>query len=144
MGRGAVEGQVMLCVKLHRWVTHLSQVSVHVGDMVCVLLPVLWFAMNHTLPTCFVLFSVYFDVVRLLIMGRGVNRWLFILLLQLLHCGNFSHQLQVLASCTPHEALSPPPYNVSPATKTIGTHQQVCVLCYTCVEGVWLAVLVQN
>ena len=116
----------------------------HVCDLVCVSQTIGWFVMNHALPVHFVLFSVYFDVVGLLIMRCGVNRLLFILLPQLLHWGNFSHQLQVVAHCIPHDAQSPPPYNVSPAIKTIGAHQQVWFLYYTCVEGVWLAAFVQH
>ena len=57
--------------------------------------------------------------------------------------GQFHPPVAGVGHCIPHEAQSPPPYNVSPATKTIGTHQQVYVWYYTCVEGVWLAVLVQ-
>ena len=74
---------------------------VHVSDMVCVCQTVLWFAMNRALPVRFVLFSVYFDVVRLPIMRCGVNRWLFILLLRLLHCSNFSHASPTLAIAYP-------------------------------------------
>ena len=111
--------------------------------LVCVSQTVLWFVVKHTLSVLFVLFSVYYDVVRLLIIWCGVNRLLLVLLPQLLHWGIFSHGLQVLAITHPTRRKSPPPYNMSPATKTIGAHQLVCALYYKCVEGVWLAVIVQ-
>ena len=101
--------------------THLSQVSVHeMVDMVCVSQTVLWFVVKHTLSVLFVLFSVYYDVVRLLIIWCGVNRLLLVLLPQLLHWGSFSHALQVLAHCIPPRGA------VSTSLQCVHSHQNHC------------------